>query len=286
MAHATDFREAERAGHLPADVTEASGLAASRREPGLFWVHADSGGEPILRAVAADGSPRGILRIDGAGNVDWEDAASFTLDGRAWLLVADTGDNASRRGDCALFIVPEPDPAELAPDRELRVGVAWRIPVVYPDGPRDCEAVAVAVEEGRVYLLAKRTKPSGIYTLPLRPLAAGAAAPVAARVGELAALPAAPDALRLLPVPAGAFRAQPTGLDFAADASAAVVLTYGEVLVYPRGGDETWAAALARPGRVLGSHGLDQAEAVAFAADGTILATSEGKGAPVLRWRR
>ena len=108
VAHATDFREAERAGHLPADVTEASGLAASRREPGLFWVHADSGGEPILRAVAADGSPRGILRIDGAGNVDWEDAASFTLDGRAWLLVADTGDNASRRATAPCSSCPSP----------------------------------------------------------------------------------------------------------------------------------------------------------------------------------
>ncbi len=214
------------------------------------------------------------------------DAASFTLDGRSWLLVADTGDNGSRRGDCALLIVPEPEPADMGPDRETRVGVAWRIPVTFPDGPRDCEAVAVAAEEGKVYLLAKRANPHGIYTLPLRP-AAGASSPMAERVGQLAPLPAAPELLQLLPVPAGAFRAQPTGLDFAADGSAAVILTYGEVLVYPKTWDETWATALARPGRVLGSHGLDQGEAVAFGAEGReIHATGEGTGAPLLRWRR
>ncbi len=284
-ANAEVILSAERVGCLPIEITEASGLAVSRRDPGLFWVHSDSGGEPVLWAVAADGSLRGSLRIEGVANVDWEDAASFTLDGRAWLLVADSGDNGSRRSDCALLIVAEPDPSELKPNRESRVALAWRIPVVYPDGPRDCEAVAVDSVAGRVYLLAKRTKPHGIYALPLRP-AAAETTPIAERVGELAALPPAPEASRLLPIPAGAFRAQPTGLDFAADGSAAVVTTYGEVLVYPKIEDESWAEALARPGRVIGSHGLKQAEAVAFAADGrAVYVTGEGAGAPLLRFR-
>jgi len=283
---ATELVDAKRIGSLPSPVREASGLAVSRRDPGLFWVHSDSGGEPVLWAIAADGALRGSLRIEGVANVDWEDAASFTLDGRSWLLVADTGDNGSRRSDCALLVVAEPDPAELDPNRESRVALAWRIPVVYPDGPRDCEAVAVDSVAGKVYLLAKRVKPHGIYTLPLRPVAAGVKAPEAERVGEMSALPPAPAERRLLPIPAGAFRAQPTGLDIAADGSAAVVTTYGEVLVYPKSGDETWGEALARPGRVVGSHGLDQAEAVAFGADGrTIHVTGEGAGAPLLRYR-
>lgn len=289
VARAEDggWRGPEVAGRLPAEIKEASGLAVSRREAGLFWTHGDSGGEPVLRAIAADGALRGAVRIAGVKNVDWEDMASFTLDGRAWLLIADTGDNTGARADCALHVVAEPDPAKLTANAERVASVAWSIPVIYPDGPRDCEAVAVDARGGRVYLVAKRTKPHGVYALPLRPAKAGRPAPAAERVGEMAGFPEAQGAERMMPVARGAYRAQPTGMDFAADGSAAVVVTYGEILVYPKTKDDTWAEALARPGRVVASHDLKQAEAVAFAADGAeIVATSEGAGAAVLRWRR
>ncbi len=292
-AGAGEWGRAKIAGRLPARIKEASGLAASRREAGLFWTHGDSGGEPVLRAIQADGTLRGTVRIVGAKNIDWEDIASFDWDGRAWLLVADTGDNQAARADCALYVIAEPDPAALRPGAEVSARVAWRIPVIYPDGPRDCEAVAVDAKEGKVYLLAKRVTPHGLYALPLRPAKAGEVAPAAERVGETRAFPAAQGAQRWLPVAGGAFRAQPTGMDFAADGSAAVVVTYGDVLVYPRIGDETWAAALARPPRRLAPHGLEQAEAVAFGAGvngggaaAEIHVTSEGAGAPILRYVR
>ena len=274
------------AGQLSESIREASGLAVSRREAGLFWTHEDSGGQPVLQAISADGSRRGTLRIVGVKNVDWEDIASFTLNGRAWLLVADTGDNGARRTDCVLYVIPEPDPAMLGVGVELSVEVAWRIPVRYPDGPRDCEAVAVDAAEGKVYLLAKRTVPHGLYVLPLRPTADGALA-VAKRVGEMPAFPPAPEAWRKLRIPTGAFRAQPTGMDFTADGSAAVIVTYGDVLVYPKNDDKSWVTAFSRPPLLLAGHGLPQAEAVAF-GPGTdeIVVTSEGGGAAILQYRR
>ena len=277
------WRGPEIAGHLPAGILEASGLAVSRRAPGMFWTHGDSGGAPVVEAIAADGTLRGAVRIAGVKNVDWEDIASFELDGKAWLLIADTGDNNSRRNGCALYVVPEPDPAELQAGAECVVAVNWKIPVHYPDGPRDCEAVAVDAKEELVYLLAKRVTPHGIYVLPLRPAAAGEAE----RVGEMPAFPEAPEPRRLLPIPSGRYRPQPTGMDFAADGSAAVVVTYGDVLVYPRAPGERWADALAKTPETLAPHGLPQAEAVAFGAEaGEIFVTSEGAGAPLLRYRR
>lgn len=277
----------ETTGRLPAVIVEASGLAASRRDAAIFWTHADSGGEPVLQAIDATGALRGTLRIEGARNVDWEDLASFTLDGRSWLLIADTGDNHARRQDCALLVVEEPAAGSLRADAEITASVAWKIPVTYPDGPRDCEAVAVDAAEGLVYLLAKRTTPHGLYTVPLRAAKAGAPVVAARRVGEMPAFPPASEKLRLLPIPSGMYRAQPTGMDFSADGRRAVVTTYGEALVYPRNQDESWAEALARPGTVLAPHGLFQAEAVAFARGGdAILVTGEGVGAAVLRYRR
>ena len=277
----------ERTGAMPANITESSGLAISRRDPRILWTHNDSGGEPVVYALSPDGTHRGDLRINGIKNRDWEDIASFELDGRAWLLIADTGDNANNRKDCALYIVAEPDPAALSPAKELTAPVAWKIPVTYIDGPRDCEAVAVDARAGLVYLLAKRTSPHGLYTLPLRVPADGvipAALPVAQMPNALIPQPTA--AQHMMPIPSGRYRAQPTGMDFAADGSAAVVVTYGEVLVFPRQNNEPWKTTLLRPPVVLAPHGLIQAEGVAFGADNhTIYVSSEGPGSSLIRYR-
>jgi hypothetical protein len=281
------YGPAERTGTLPKIVNEASGLAASHRDPTLLWTHNDSGGQPVLYGLNPDGTRRGDLRIQGVVNHDWEDIASFELDGHAWLLIADTGDNSSNRTDCAFYVVADPDPAQLSPTHETPATVAWKMPVRYLDGPRDCEAVAVDAHAGLVYLLAKRTSPHGLYTLPLRLPADGvipAAMPIAQLPENLFPQPSATQ--RLLPIPTGHYRAQPTAMDFAADGSAAVILTYGDVLLFPRQPNEPWAEALRRPPVILPPHGLSQAEAVAFGADGrTIYVTSEREGSAIMRYR-
>lgn len=276
-----------RTGSMPPGIRESSGLAVSRREARILWTHNDSGGQPLLYAIEPSGAIRGEVRIAGIANRDWEDIASFELDGRAWLLVADVGDNAGRRTDCALHIIAEPDPAELSPVRENLTPVAWTVPVRYPDGARDVESVAVDARAGLVYLLAKRTSPHGLYTLPLRPPADGvtpAAMPVARMPNHF--FPQPSTSQRLMPIPTGRYRAQPTGMDFAADGSAAVVLSYGDVLYFRRKKNEPWENALMRPPVVLPPHGLAQAEGIAFGADSrTIHVSSEGAGAGLMRYR-
>lgn len=265
-------------------VTEASGLAVSRRDPTLLWTHNDSGGEPVLYALGTDGHARGAVRLTGVRNYDWEDIASFELDGRAWLLVAETGNNNADDHDCALFIIAEPDPATLSPDRELTAPVAWRIPVTYPGGPRDCESVAVDARARLVYLISKRTAPPVVYTLPLG--APTGATPAARPIVDLANLPAPTGPTARIEAPWGRYRAWPVGLDISADGRRAVVLTYGEAYVYDRSASETWAQAFARPPQKLPAHNLPQAEAVCFSPDARALyITTEGKSPPLLRYR-
>ncbi len=299
-AAATPPPPAPRVGTIPTVLGEASGLAASRRADNLLWAHNDSGGEPVLFALDTKGALRGKLRIEGVKNTDWEDIASFELDGRAWLLVADTGDNDGKRKDCALLVVAEPDSAELKPDKELTATVAWRVPVRWPGGPRDCEAIAVDAREGKVYLLTKRTVPAELYTLPLRPAdgsafalpslafpprAAPAAAPEAVLVARLAQILQPTPEQKLLPLPTGKYRAEPTALDFAPDGSAAVVLTYGDTWLFHRTPGQSWADALAAKGEKLAPHGLLQGEAAGFSRDGrAIFVTGELPGASLVRY--
>src|SRR3982751_4845835 len=50
---------------------EASGVAVSRRTPGVLWVLNDSG-EPVVTAVDADGGVKGRVVVAGAAVRDWE----------------------------------------------------------------------------------------------------------------------------------------------------------------------------------------------------------------------
>jgi hypothetical protein len=147
-------------------IKEASGLAASRRSANILWTHNDSGSKAQLYALDLSGKSLARARIKDAKNVDWEDIASFVLDETAYLLVADVGDNDSKRKQVTLYVVAEPD---LASGTDIELPLAWRIDFTYPRGPRDVEAVAVDSENEQVLLLTKRTVPAELYSLPLRP---------------------------------------------------------------------------------------------------------------------
>lgn len=263
---------------------EASGLAASRRTPNLLWTHNDSGGEPVLYAIDAHtGDLRGKVRLKGVRNIDWEDIASFERDGKAWLVVGDIGDNFARRPFVLLHVLEEPAATALAPDRETEGAPAYTLRVVYEDLARDCESLAVDAREGMIYLLSKREQVPRLYRLPLEP---NRETVVARRVGTVPHLPQPEFIQRLLKTPTGAYRGCPTAMDFLPDGSAALVLTYGDLLLFPRAADESWSDALAKPPVVLAPHKLPQAEGACFAADGRAIFVSSENTMTLLRYDR
>jgi len=262
---------------------EASGLAPSRLADGVFWTHNDSRADPVAFAVDARGRRRGSVRLADVKPEDWEDVASFELDGRAWLLIADCGDNFANRPSAVLHVLTEPEPSALAAGRVLARAPEYSIHFVYEDGPRDCEAVAVDPAERAVWLLTKRDVPARLYRLPLA--AAGARQPAVARfAGPAAGIVYDTDSLRRRLVPArGAVGGWPTALDFSPDGSLAVVLTLTGPALFPRAPGESWAAALARPPTLLAEHHLPQAEAACFSRDGRSLYVCSEL---TLRWLR
>ncbi|MBI2514337.1 MAG: hypothetical protein HYV96_20380 [Opitutae bacterium] len=219
----------------------------------------------------------------GVTNVDWEDVASFERDGQAWLVVGDIGDNHASRPAILLHFVVEPDAAQLAPTKETEVVPAYTLRVVFEDLARDCESLAIDAREGAVYLLSKREPVPRLYRLPLGP---SNSLVVARRVGTVPHLPQ-PDFLqRLLKTPGGRYRGEPTAMDFASDGSAAVVLTYGDTLLFPRAANESWAEALAKTPLVLAPHDLPQAEAACFSAAGNALYVASEESLRLLRYDR
>ena len=256
------------------DIDEASGIARSQRTDGVFWTVNDSG-KPRLYAIDARGRHLGRVKLEGAKHSDWEDVASFTLEGQPYLLVADIGDNDADRKDVRMYVVEEPDPGA------DEVDVAWEFEFTYPRGPKDAEAVAVDARAERVLVLSKREVPAVLYALPLRP------ATDARQLAEPVAVPALPQPgrqdIEFAPKSKNWWW-QPTAMDLAEDGSAAVILTYRGVFYYPRKPAEAWEEALRRRPLALTTGDYDTAESVAFSADSrSVYLTFEGRGAPFVR---
>jgi hypothetical protein len=258
-------------------VKEASGLAVSPKDDDFLWTVNDSGGSAEIHLLNTDGADRGKVRITNAANIDWEDVASFTLDGKSYLLIADTGDNNAARKSCSVYILREPKlPAD---GKKLMGGVTadWRIDFRYEGGPRDCEGVAVDAVRGKIILVSKRTNPPEVYELPLR-------AP--AKFGVLVASRIA----QSVDIGAGSFipfANQPVGLDISQDRSLAGIVTYSGVFLFPRKPEESWAEAFSRKPAALAPHGIGQVESVAFTKDGKrIYVIAEGKNSPIRCYQR
>lgn len=137
-------------------IAEASGLAASRRNPGLYYIVNDSQGQPEVYLVDRAGHVRLTIRLLGARNIDWEDLALApgakpeTCD----LCVADIGDNAGERPEVVVYRFPEPDVNSAATRTiELEPGV---FRCRYEDGPHNAEGFAVHADSGDGYIFTKQ----------------------------------------------------------------------------------------------------------------------------------
>ena len=145
---------------------EASGLALSRRTPGLLWSHNDSGAA-VVYALNASGALQGRVKVSGAAVVDWEDVEVAACPSGSCLYVADIGDNPGTRKQITVYRVPEPLPTDSA------TPAAEAFHATFPDGPHDAEALLVT-GKGELWVATKGVKgPAALYRSP-EPFRAGA----------------------------------------------------------------------------------------------------------------
>jgi hypothetical protein len=118
------------------DIPEASGLAVSRRNPGVIWSHNDSGNDAVLFALDPSGTVLGRVLVP-VHLRDWEDISVGHCGSGSCLYLADIGDNRFSRREIQIYRVPEPTPndTESAP--------AEAFTAAYDDGPHNAEAAFV-----------------------------------------------------------------------------------------------------------------------------------------------
>lgn len=254
---------------------EISGLAASGIHDDVLWALNDGGNDAALYALTRHGRVLARYRVRGVANTDWEDLAAFKLDGRRYLLVADIGDNGGLRRTLQLHAIAEPDVLQggtLAP--------AWSVAFRWPDGSKDAEALAVDAARGEVLLVSKRRHPAQLYAVPLRPRGGGRQ--VARRLGPVAGIPQPTAAERRARHSRARFKGFVTAADLSPDGRTLALMTYHDLLLYRRRGDETWAQAVARAPEIRELPWIPLAEALAWTRGGRgLLATGEFEPAPL-----
>ena len=153
------FLPGKQIGKVQTDlIKEASGIVASRKNPGLLWVHNDSGNSAQVYALNTEGKLLRICSILGARCRDWEDIAIGPGPDkqRDYLYIGDIGDNKARYKSVTIYRVPEPNVDPNSKQTDIKIGPAETIELVYPDGPKDAETLMVDPLNGDVYIISKR----------------------------------------------------------------------------------------------------------------------------------
>jgi hypothetical protein len=249
-------------------LTETSGVAASRTNPSVLWVHNDSGDTARVFAMTTSGQHLGSFTLNGASATDWEDMAvgPGPQAGQSYLYVGDIGDNSHVRTSIVVYRVAEPSVNVQQPPGDGQVlGNVETFVLTYPDGAHDAEALAVDPASGDMVIVTKEL--SGQAGLYVR-----------------SASSSTTTLSRKDPIDLGAGTLV-TGASVPPDGGAIVVRTYGSVLLFPRPDGAALDEAFRSSSCTGKSTSEPQGEAIAVTADGRGYVTiSEGSQPPINRF--
>ena len=166
FAQAPDFGSREDKGLIEfSEINEASGIAASKINTNVLWVHNDSGDSARIFAINNSGKHLGVYSIENATNRDWEDieVGPGPVDNESYIYIGEIGDNSAQYDLKYIYRVPEP---VVNPDQNpvyISLGNVDVIKYQYPDGPRDAEALLVDPLTKDIYVVSKREVNVSVY---------------------------------------------------------------------------------------------------------------------------
>jgi len=136
---------------------ETSGMAASRKQKDVIWLHNDSGDDARVFALSEKGEYLGEWKLEGVDARDWEDIAIGPCPDAPGdcLWIADTGNNTLLRKTLLLHRVSEPSVDREKPAAKHVVDEVDTLEFQYPDGERyDAEALMVS-KDGTFWIVTK-----------------------------------------------------------------------------------------------------------------------------------
>ena len=147
------------------DLLEISGVAASRTNPGVLYIHNDSGNPNEVYLTNGNGANIGTLTITPVGNRDWEDIAvgPGPISGISYIYIGEIGDNDSKYSSVFVYRFPEPDLTGKTLPYIANIDHIDIMQFKYPDGPRNAETLMVDPTTKDIFIASKSSNLSNIY---------------------------------------------------------------------------------------------------------------------------
>lgn len=254
----TVFGQPEAVGELSdASLVEASGLAASRNNPGYFWTEEDSGNPNQIQLLDRDGKVVARFIVDGSENRDWEDMTigPGPVPNQTYLYVADIGDNKLRYPEKVIYRFPEPVLNSATTPYTATITGAEVLRFTLPDGAKNAESVLLDPKSRDLYILTKEAY-STLY-LATYPQSTTSVTPMTRQV--------------TMPFD------RVTSAAMSHNGHEILVRTYGQLFYYVHKGDESVSEALKRKPVRAPLANESQGEAVAWSTDGSAYYTTSEK---------
>ncbi len=251
---------------------EISGIAFSRTNKNILYVHNDSGDTSRFFAITPNGQLKATFyfKADAANPkanvIDCEDIAvgSGPKKGKSYIYLGDIGDNHAARQSITIYRFEEPVVTDNQPVSTVKSNAFH---LKYPDGPHDAETLMVDPIGRLLYIITKREDSVGVYSAPLNASFTDTISLQKRCKIHFTGLPL------LKWVTAG---------DISADGTEILVKSYQKVYYWKRQKAESVWKALERKPIELPYTPEKQGEAIGFTPDGKgYYTTSEGKNAPI-----
>lgn len=147
------------------DYNELSGIAASKVNAGVLYVHDDANGTNEIPLTNAKGEDLGKLVLDGISPRNPEDikVAPGPDANTSYIYLADIGDNANGRTNVAIYRFAEPSIATPDASTAVHISTIDKITLVYPSGAVNAETLLVDPLTKDLFIASKQTGKSILY---------------------------------------------------------------------------------------------------------------------------
>jgi hypothetical protein len=147
------------------EIDEASGMVASFRNPGHYWVINDSKDLNRMFLIQENGRGKVEYSLVGLQNRDWEAMGRWqNRTGQIYLYLADIGDNLGRNPTYKVHRFLEPS-LELTDPLRRVITNTQTIEFTLSDGSRDMECMLIDQVSGDLYFISKREDHKHLYRL-------------------------------------------------------------------------------------------------------------------------
>jgi hypothetical protein len=260
------------------EINEASGIAASHRKPGVYYVNNDSGDHARIFAIDERGKNLGTFYLKGAQAIDWEDIAVGPAPGLpgSFIYVADIGDNQHRRKSVVIYRVPEPEISAVQAVGRVDLPGVVALRLQYPDGAaHNAEALLIDPQTADLIIVTKvRNGPAKIFRHPAPHDPTEIA--ILEEVGSIK--------LSRTMLPGSAMV---TAGDISVHQNQILLRTYSQIFLWQRSPGQSIVEAISRPPCIVPQSPEPQGEAIAWRLDETgYITISEDAHQPIYLFER